>query len=156
MTELAGLYLNRPVLLIYSSLARPLRVIKAAWVERTASECEYPAENAWLSLASYRTVLLSTAPNHSFPVQLKTKSHGVTSTLHVFEPSEHRLQHPRLRSTTNFVYSLSHFFHTRSHSLSPGCRAQLSMNCTQPLKPLNNTKFRTATTSLHCPFHPGG
>ena len=74
-------------------------------MERTTSEREYPAENAWLSLASYHAILLGTAPNRSFPVQSKTKkNHLVASTLRTFEPSEPRLQHPRLRSTTNFVY----------------------------------------------------
>ena len=50
---------------------------------------------------------------------------------------------------------LSHFFRTRSHSLSPGCRVQLNMNHMQPPKPLNSAKSRTATTSLRGPFHPG-
>ena len=49
----------------------------------------------------------------------------------------------------------SHFFHARSHSLSPSCRARLSMNHTQPPKPLNNAKSRNATMSLRSPFHPG-
>ena len=49
---------------------------------------------------------------------------------------------------------LSHFFHARSHALSPGCRVQLSVNCTRLPKPLKNVKSRTATTSLHGPFHP--
>ena len=42
-------------------------------VERTASEREYLAEDARLSLASYHAIPLGTAPNCSFPVRLKTK-----------------------------------------------------------------------------------
>ena len=45
----------------------------ATRVERTVSEREYPAENARLSLASYRAIPLGTAPNRSFPVRSKTK-----------------------------------------------------------------------------------
>ena len=88
----------------------------------------------------------------------KLKNQGAASTLHTFRPSEPRLQHARSRSTISFVYcrnTIVPFFHARSHSLSPGCRAQLSVNHTQPSKPLNNAKSCTATTSLHSPFHPG-
>ena len=46
---------------------------KATQVERTTSEHEYPVENVRLSLASYRAIPLSTAPNCSFPVRSKIK-----------------------------------------------------------------------------------
>ena len=103
----------------------------------------------------YRLVLPQTV---HFRFDRKLKNHAVASTLRAFEPSEPSLQHPRSRSTTNSVHrrnAIVPFFHARSHSLSPGCWARLSVNRTQPPKPLNNANSRTATTSLRGPFHPG-
>ena len=122
------------------------------WVERTVSMCKYPTENVQLSLTSYHLIPLGTAPNHSFPVRLKIKRHGTASVLCAFEPSAPRLQQPRSKLATNLVDRQSHhlFFaldHTHCHHTA---QAQLSSNHMQPL---NNAKFRTATTSLRSPFH---
>ena len=104
----------------------------ATQVERNESEHEYPAENARLLLTSHHAIPLGTALNRSFPVWSKTiKSWSCFNSAHAFKSSEPRLQHPRSRSTTNFVYhrnAIVPFFYARSHSLSPGCQAQLSMN----------------------------
>ena len=81
----------------------------------------------------------------------KLKNHGVTSTLRTFEPSEPRPQHPRLRSTTNFVYHRNTIvpFFTLDY------QTWLSVNRTRPPKPLSNVKSCTAITSLRSPFHLG-
>ena len=119
-------------------------------------------EQTWIS--GGECTVIARKSYHAIPPQTvhfrfnrKLKNHGVTSTLHVFEPSEPRLQHPRSRSNTNFIYHRNTIvpFFTLDHTLSPGCRAWLSIDCTQPLKPLNNAKFRTVTRSLRSPFHPG-
>ena len=57
---------------------------RAEW---TMSTHEYPAKNTQLSFVSYRAMPCSNAPNHSIPVGLKIKIHGVTSILCTFEPS---------------------------------------------------------------------
>ena len=78
------------------------------WVERTASEREYPAENAWLSLASYRAIPLGIPPQTGhFRFDRKLKNQRVASTLLAFESSEPRLRPPRSRSTTNFTCRLN-------------------------------------------------
>ena len=51
-----------------NTLMLKLFIAPYARVERNASMCEYPAENAWLLLASYCATPLSTALNHSFLV----------------------------------------------------------------------------------------
>ena len=123
----------------------------ATRVERTASECKYPVRvTARYSLVPPQTVC--------FWFDQKLKNHGLASTRRVFEPLEPSLQHPRLRSTTNFVYhqkAIVQFFHARSHTLSPGCRPRSGVNCMRPPELLNNAKSRTATTSLRGSFHPG-
>ena len=93
-----------------------------------------------------------TAPNHSFLVRSKTKK--IMESLCV-----PRLQHHGSRSGTNFVHHrniIVSFFRTRWCYCHYTALVQLSSNHIQPPKPLNNTKFRTATTSLCGPFYPGG
>ena len=88
----------------------------------------------------------------------KLKNHQVTSTLHAFEPSAPRLQHPGSRSATNLVHcqnAIVSFFALDHAHCHHAARVRLSGNHIQPPKPLNNTKFCTVSTSLCGPFHPG-
>ena len=73
-------------------------------VNLTCFDCNHHHALLSIIIVAYRTIPLGTAPNRLFLVRSKTKSHGVASTVGMFEPSEPRLWHPRLRSTTNFVY----------------------------------------------------
>jgi hypothetical protein len=107
-----------------------------------------PAENARLSLVSYRAVTPQTV---HFRLDRKLKDHGVASTLRTFEPSAPRLQCPGSRSATNLVNCRNAivFFlaldHTHCH---PAARARLSGTCILPPKSLNNAKYRTASAVL--------
>ena len=130
----------------------------ATWAKRTTSEREYLVENARLSLASYRAIWLGTTPNCSFPVRLKIKklwSHFNSVCSNFWNLGCSILDQGLLQTLFTVKMTLSHFFHARSHSFSRGCWVQLSVNHTQPAKPLNNAKYRTATMSLRSPFHPG-
>ena len=128
-------------------------------MERTASEHVYLAENARLLLVSYCAIPLSTAPNHSFPVPSKTKK--IMELLQLCMRLNLRnlgcivLDRGPLQTLWTVEMPSPHFFtldHTHCHQAA---RERLSSSRTQSPKPLNNTKFCTATMSLRGPFHPG-
>ena len=100
----------------------------ATQVKRTTSERKYLSENVRLSLASYHAIQLSTPQTIHFRFNRKLKYHGVASTLHVFEPLEPRLQHPRLRSTTNFVYRRNDIVPFISRSITLICHEAAGHN----------------------------
>ena len=132
--------------------------IIASRVKRTASTHDYPAENARLLLASYHAISLGTAPNRLFPVQSKTKNHGIASTLSTFEPLAPRRQHPGSRATINIVHCRNPIvsFFTLNHAhCHHTARARWSGNHMQPLKLLNNAKSRTVSMRLRSPFYLG-
>jgi hypothetical protein len=105
-----------------------------------------PAENARLSLASYRAVTPQTV---NFRFDRELKDHGVASTLCTFKPLAPRLQYPRSRSATNLVNCRNTIvFFSRSITHHPASRARLSGNRILPPKPLN-------TVSPPWSFSPG-
>ena len=126
-----------------------------SWMEMIASRGRRMISYCSRVTARYHAILPQII---CFWFDQKLKNHEVTLTLHTFEPSAARLQCPWLRSTTNLVHCqsaiVSFFALNRTHCHLPTW-TWLSGNHMQPMKLLNESKYHTATTSLHGPFLPG-
>ena len=131
---------------------------QCAQVERIVSTHKYPAENAWLSLTSYRVIPLGTTPNCLFLVRSKTKivellqlcAHSNLRNLGCNTLDQVQLQTQCIVEMPSSLFFILDHAHCHQPTL-----ARLSNNHMQLPKTLNNANIRTVTMSLCGPFHPG-